>query len=124
MYNRADAVDRNFVKNVQEGHFPIARSQTSLAEAGLSATDFMDLFETQMMSRQMDLRARILKNQNECFYTIGSAGHEGNAVWGKVFRLTDMAFVHYRSCALMIQRAKQLMGSMPLYETMLSFVAS
>jgi 2-oxoisovalerate dehydrogenase E1 component len=76
------------------------------------------------MSRQLDLRARILKNQNECFYTIGSSGHEGNAVWGKVFRLTDMAFVHYRSCAFMIQRAKQIPGSTPLYDTLLSYVAS
>src|SRR4029078_6225301 len=121
---RAEAVDKNFIKFVQERNLPPARSQTGLAEAGLSAAEFMDLFETPIMRRQMDLRARILKNQNECYYTIGSAGHEGNAVWGKVFRLTDMAFVHYRSCALMIQRAKQLEGSFPLYETMLSFVAS
>lgn len=124
MYNRAEAVDRNFIQFVKSGNLPPPLSRTGLAEAGLTAAEFMDLFETQMMSRQMDLRARILKNQNECFYTIGSAGHEGNAVWGKVFRLTDMAFVHYRSCALMIQRAKQLLGSTPLYETMLSFVAS
>ena len=124
MYNRAEAVDHNFVKFVLEGHLPPARSATGLAEAGLTAAEFMDLFETQMMSRQMDLRARILKNQNECFYTIGSSGHEGNAVWGKAFRLTDMAFVHYRSCAFVIQRAKQIPGSTPLYETMLSFVAS
>ncbi len=124
MYNRAEAVDRNFLKLVPEGRLPEARSHTSLQEAGLSPEEFMDLFETQMMSRHMDLRARILKNQNECYYTIGSAGHEGNAVWGKVFRLTDMAFVHYRSCAFMIQRAKQLPGSTPLYDTMLSFVAS
>ncbi|MBX3022868.1 MAG: hypothetical protein KF799_14430 [Bdellovibrionales bacterium] len=124
MYNRAEAVDRNFVKFVQEQHFPEPRSNTGLAEAGLTAADYMDLFETQVMSRQMDLRARILKNQNECYYTIGSAGHEGNAVWGRVFRLTDMAFVHYRSCAFMIQRAKQIPGSTPLYDTMLSFVAS
>jgi len=124
MYNRAEAVDKNFVKFVKEGHLPPPRSHTGLEEAGLTAAEFMDLFETQMMSRQMDLRARILKNQNECYYTIGSAGHEGNAVWGKAFRLTDMAFVHYRSCAFMIQRAKQLNGSTPLYETMLSFVAS
>ncbi len=124
MYNRAEAVDQNFVKFVLEGRFPEARSQTGLAESGLSAAEFMDLFETQIMSRQMDLRARILKNQNECFYTIGSAGHEGNAVWGKAFRLTDMGFVHYRSCPLMIQRAKQVPGSTPLYDTMLSFVAS
>lgn len=124
MYNRAEAVDRNFVKFVKEGNLPPPRSRTGLEEAGLTPAEFMDLYETQMMSRQMDLRARILKNQNECYYTIGSSGHEGNAVWGKVFRLTDMAFVHYRSCALMIQRAKQLKGSTPLYETMLSFVAS
>jgi 2-oxoisovalerate dehydrogenase E1 component len=124
MYNRAEAVDRNFVDFVKQGHLPAARSATGLAEAGLTPAEFMDLFETQMMSRQMDLRARILKNQNECYYTIGSAGHEGNAVWGKAFRLTDMAFVHYRSCAFMIQRAKQIPGSTPLYETMLSFVAS
>lgn len=124
MYNRAEAVDKNFVKFVKEGHLPPPRSLTGLSEAGLTPAEFMDLFETQMMSRQMDLRARILKNQNECFYTIGSSGHEGNSVWGKVFRLTDMAFVHYRSCAFMVQRAKQLPGSTPLYETMLSYVAS
>lgn len=124
MYNRAEAIDQNFVKFVLDGHLPEARSHTSLAEAGLTPAEFMDLFETQIMSRQMDLRARILKNQNECYYTIGSSGHEGNAVWGKAFRLTDMGFVHYRSCALMIQRAKQVPGSTPLYDTMLSFVAS
>ncbi|MGE3681720.1 MAG: thiamine pyrophosphate-dependent enzyme [Bdellovibrionales bacterium] len=124
MYNRAEAVDQNFLKFVREGQLPEPRSSTGLEEAGLSPEEFLDLFETQIMSRQLDLRARILKSQNECFYTIGSAGHEANAVWGKVFRLTDMAFVHYRSCAFMIQRAKQLPGSTPLYDTMLSFVAS
>lgn len=124
MYNRAEAVDQNFVKFVLEGHLPEPRSHTSLEEAGLTPEEYMDLFETQLMSRQMDLRARILKNTQECYYTIGSAGHEGNAVWGKAFRLTDMGFVHYRSCAMMIQRAKQVPGSTPLYDTMLSFVAS
>ncbi len=107
-----------------EGKFPAPKSNTTLAEAGLTAAEFMDLFETQIMSRQLDLRARILKNQNECYYTIGSSGHEANAVWGKAFRLTDMAFVHYRSCAFMIQRAKQIPGSTPIYDTMLSYVAS
>ena len=124
MYNRAEAIDQNFVKFVLEGRFPEPRSSTDFEMSGLTPEEFMDIFETQMMSRQMDLRARILKNTGECYYTIGSAGHEGNAVWGKVFRLTDMAFVHYRSCALMIQRAKQIPGSTPLYDTMLSFVAS
>jgi 2-oxoisovalerate dehydrogenase E1 component len=124
MFNRAEIVDKNFIEFVSKGLLPQARSQTSLQASGLSPEEFMDLFETQLMSRQLDLRARILKNQNECYYTIGSSGHEGNAVWGKVFRLDDMAFVHYRSCAFMIQRAKQLKGSTPLYDTLLSYVAS
>ncbi len=124
MYNRAEHVDRNFLNFVPAGQLPEPRSSTALADSGLKPDEFMDLFETQIMSRQLDLRARILKNQNECFYTIGSSGHEGNAVWGKVFRLTDMAFVHYRSCAFMIQRAKQIPGSTPLYDTLLSYVAS
>lgn len=124
MFNRAEVIDKNFVQFVKEGRLPEARSQTRLADSGLRPEEMMDLFETQVMSRQMDLRARILKEKGECFYTIGSSGHEGNAVAGKVFRLTDMAFVHYRSCAFMLQRAKQLPGSTPLYETLLSFVAS
>lgn len=124
MYNRAEIVDQNFIRYVRDGRFPEPKSRTGFADSGLKPSDFMDLFETQVMSRQMDLRARILKNQNECYYTIGSAGHEGNAVWASAFRLTDMAFLHYRSCAFMIQRAKRLPGSTPLYDTMLSFVAS
>jgi 2-oxoisovalerate dehydrogenase E1 component len=124
MYNRAEVIDQNFRAFLKAGRFPQPLSTTTVAEADLSGPELMDLFETQVMSRQMDLRARILKERSECFYTIGSSGHEGNAVFGKIFRLTDMAFVHYRSCAFMLQRAKQLPGSTPIYETMLSYAAS
>ncbi|MGE0632069.1 MAG: thiamine pyrophosphate-dependent enzyme, partial [Pseudobdellovibrionaceae bacterium] len=124
MYNRAEVVDQNFTKFVTEGRLPEARTYMSLAESGLRPADLIDLFESQVLSRHMDLQARILKNSNQCFYTIGSSGHEGNAVFGKVFRNTDMAFLHYRSGAFMIQRAKQTPGSTPTYDTMLSFAAS
>jgi 2-oxoisovalerate dehydrogenase E1 component len=124
MFNRAEIIDQNFSKFVLEGHLPAARSQTQLSEAGLTGADLMDLFETQLMSRHLDLRARILKNENKCYYTIGSSGHEGNAANGKAFRLTDMAFLHYRSGGFMIQRAKLLPGSTPLYDNMLTFFAA
>ncbi len=124
MFNRAEIIDQNFPKFVLEGRLPEARSQTTLADAGLTGVELMDLFETQLMSRHLDLRARILKNENKCYYTIGSSGHEGNAANGKVFRLTDMAFLHYRSGGFMIQRAKQLPGSTPLYDNMLTFFAA
>ncbi len=133
MFNRAEVVDQNFSRFVAEGKFPEIHSSpgwrteepnTTFAESGLSAPDVMDLFESQVMSRHLDLIARILKNKNLCYYTIGSSGHEGNVALGKVFRLTDMAFLHYRSGGFMIQRSKQLSGSTPLYDMMLSFFAS
>ncbi len=124
MYNRAEIVDQNFTKFVKDGRLPQPQTRLSLDDAGLKPSELIDLFESQLISRHLDLRARILKNSNQCFYTIGSSGHEGNAVFGKVFRITDMAFLHYRSGALMIQRAKQLPGSTPIYDAMLSFAAS
>ena len=124
MFNRAEVVDQNFSRFVREGHLPASHSSTGLVESGLTGSDVMDIFETQMMSRHLDLIARILKNKNLCYYTIGSSGHEGNAALGKTFRLTDMAFLHYRSGGFMIQRSKQLPGSTPLYDMMLSFFAS
>ncbi|MEK6629020.1 MAG: thiamine pyrophosphate-dependent enzyme [Bdellovibrionota bacterium] len=124
MYNRAEIVDQNFSARVSSGELPSARTHATLTESALTPALLIDLFESQVVSRHLDLRARILKNSNQCFYTIGSSGHEGNAVLGQVFRLDDMAFLHYRSGALMIQRSKQLPGSTPIYDTMLSFVAS
>ncbi len=124
MYNRAEIVDANFSIRVKTGQLPKARSHVSLNESGLTPAELVDLFESQVISRHLDLLARILKNKNQCFYTIGSSGHEGNAVFGKVFRVSDMAFLHYRSGALMIQRSKQLPGSTPIFDTLLSFAAS
>jgi len=124
IYNRAEIIDKNFSRFVKEGNLPEARTQIRLNDCGLSGSEVVDLFESQVMSRILDIRAREMKNDSTCFYTIGSSGHEGNAVTGKVFRTTDMAFLHYRSGALMIQRAKQLPGSTPLYDNLLSFVAA
>lgn len=124
MYNRAEVIDQNFRTWVREGHLPPAQSTTQPQEAGLKASDFIDIFESQLISRLLDLRARVLKNQNLCYYTIGSSGHEGNAALGKVFRHTDMAFLHYRSGGFMVQRSKHLSGTTPIYDTLLSFMAA
>lgn len=124
MYTRPEKIHENFLTYVKESRLPERRSSTRIADAGLTKEEFVDLFETQVMSRHLDLRARELKNEGRCYYTIGSAGHEGNAALGKAFRVSDMAFLHYRSGAFYIQRAKQNPGSTPLHDMMLSFVAS
>jgi 2-oxoisovalerate dehydrogenase E1 component len=82
------------------------------------------LFEDQVASRQIDVAARELKKTGRSFYTIGSAGHENNAVVGARLRTDDPAFLHYRSGGFMLARARQLPGSTPVMDTLLGVVAS
>ena len=82
------------------------------------------LFESALQSRVQDLEARRLKDENKSFYTIGSSGHEANAVLGHLLRLTDPAFVHYRSGAFMAARARRADGETPIFDTMLAITAS
>ncbi len=70
------------------------------------------------------MAARRLKLRNLGFYTISSAGHEQNACLGALLRVDDPCFLHYRAGALMMARARQLPGSTPLFDTLLSICAS
>lgn len=94
------------------------------AGSDLTAGRALALFEDQLASRQLDVAARELKKTNRSFYTISSAGHENNAVIGARLRIDDPAFLHYRSGALMMARARQLPGSTPILDTLLGVVAS
>lgn len=64
-----------------------------------------ELFEFQLGSRLLDITARRLRAQGEGFYTIGSAGHEGNAAVAAALRATDPALLHYRSGAFYLTRS-------------------
>ena len=124
MFDRAEIIDKNFIDFVQSNNLPSLDSQLPLSDADLELSDLISLFESQVQSRHIDLKARAFKNEGKCFYTIGSSGHEGNAVFGKIFDIDDIAFLHYRSTPFFIERSKQLPGSTPLYDLALSFVAS
>lgn len=93
--------------------------QTDIPDAVLH-----QLWHSQLCSRLLDLQSRLLQAKGQSFYTIGSAGHEGNAAIAAALRLTDPAFLHYRSGAFFIERSKQLPGSTPIYDLLLSFCAS
>ena len=126
MVDRNQLVKDNFVNFVQQGTLPQSQLNTPLtpADVGLSHSDIIDLFETQVMSRHLDLQSRVMQKKGQSFYTIGSSGHEGNAAYAKAFKVTDMAFLHYRSGAFVIQRSKQVSGQTPLYDMLLSFAAA
>ena len=122
LFNRAKIIDQNFTNYVKSEKFP--KSEINLSQNEINTSDLISLFESQIFSRHLDLKARIMKDEGKCYYTIGSSGHEGNAVFGKVFPYTDMAFLHYRSGAFFIERSKQVAGTTPIYDLALSFTAS
>ena len=124
MFDRAKIVDENFLLLIQNGNLPSSKYKLNLSDTNFSTEDLVSVFESQVISRHMDLKARALKNEGKCFYTIGSSGHEGNAVFGKVFQIQDIAFLHYRSAPLFIERSKKQNGTTPIYDLALSFMAS
>ena len=73
----------------------------------LSPERGLELFEAQLASRMLDVAARVLRARGAGYYTIGSAGHEGNAGVAAALRLTDPALLHYRSGAFYLARAAQ-----------------
>ncbi|HET6397867.1 MAG TPA: thiamine pyrophosphate-dependent enzyme [Pseudoxanthomonas sp.] len=126
--NRAEICDRNFTEFVRAWDgAPRQRPGDGapvLPGSGLDARGFRELFESQLISRHLDLMARVLRVQNKVFYTIGSSGHEGNAMVARLARHTDPAFLHYRSGGFMAERLRKLPGMDPVMDSALSFAAS
>lgn len=126
--NRAEICDTNFIEFVNAlGAGPDAGPQDAapvLPGSALDARGFRELFESQLISRHLDLMARVLRVQNKVFYTIGSSGHEGNAMVARATRHTDPAFLHYRSGGFMAERFRKLPGMDPVMDSALSFAAS
>lgn len=108
------------MRRVAAHYFPAPRSND--APYVVPAHRLVDLFDSQIMSRHLDLWAR--RSKGKTFYSIGSSGHEGTAAMAAATRATDMAFLHYRDGAFLIQRKKQAGGLTPLYDMALSFAAS
>jgi 2-oxoisovalerate dehydrogenase E1 component len=112
--DRVPFVDRAFVARVADlGPPGPLRDPASLREplrpgSRLSAQVALDLFHAQLLSRHLDFAARELKQRGAGFYTIGSAGHEGNAAVAAALRPGDPALLHYRSGAFFLERARQL----------------
>lgn len=65
------------------------------------------LFDAMSGSRQLDIHARRMREHGRGFYTIGSAGHESNALVAHALHATDPALLHYRSGAFYLARSLQ-----------------
>ncbi len=122
--DRAEVIHENFLRRVADGNLPPRRTGLSPADAGLDAAALAGIFRSQVLSRQLDRVSRFLQARGEGFYTIGSSGHEGNAAIAAAFDPGDMAFLHYRDAAFMIERAGQVPGQTPVWDILLGFIAS
>jgi 2-oxoisovalerate dehydrogenase E1 component len=120
----AEAIHEKFVARLRKGELPRRVVDVQPEEVGLAGETLVEIFCSQVASRQMDRLSRRLQARGEGFYTIGSSGHENNAAVAEALRLTDMAFLHYRSNAFQIHRSKQRPGETPSWDMLLSFAAS
>lgn len=125
--SRANIVDQNFTAIVtQQTEAPHAVALDAPLRDGhrLNGRTAIAIFESMVMSRHLDLVARELKAEGECFYTIGSSGHEANATVAAASRPTDPAFLHYRSGAFFCHRGNQMPGQTPVMDVLLGLTAS
>ena len=125
--NRVEVTERNLdevLAAAEPARERLAPRAALSAGSSLTVGQALQLFEDQVLSRQLDVAAHELKKTGASFYTITSAGHEQNAVVGALLRTTDPAFLHYRSGAFMMARWRQQPGSNALVDTLLSLCAS
>ena len=76
--------------------------------SALTGRELGALFDAQLASRHLDHAARWLRGLGRGFYTIGSAGHESNALVAAALRPTDPALLHYRSGGFYLARSRQV----------------
>ncbi len=85
-----------------------ALDQLAAGSAAHSADPaLLGAFDAMAASRHLDLHARRMREHGRGFYTIGSAGHESNALVAAALRPTDPALLHYRSGGFYLARSLQ-----------------
>ena len=61
MFDRAKILDENFLLLIQNGNLPSSKNKLNLSDTNFSTEDLVSVFESQIISRHMDLKARALK---------------------------------------------------------------
>jgi 2-oxoisovalerate dehydrogenase E1 component len=90
----------------------------------LNGGTLLAIFDSQAESRHLDSTARWMQQQGRGYYTISSAGHEGNAALAAALRSTDPALLHYRSGGFYCARARQVTGIDPIRDVLLGVAGS
>src|SRR5258707_13582345 len=86
---------------------PVAGQSSTPVRPGsrLTAGRCLELLNAQITSRHLDEAGRWLRSRGSGYYTIGSAGHEGNAPGAPPPLPPHPPLLHYRSGAFYLVRA-------------------
>jgi 2-oxoisovalerate dehydrogenase E1 component len=110
-----DPLDRHFRDSLSD----LSESSSAVAQLGSDKSEWWwSIFRAQTTSRHLDFVARELQQEGFGFYTIGSAGHESNAMIAMALRTNDPALLHYRSGGFYVARAQQVPGSTPVRDVL------
>ncbi len=123
----AAELDQHFIQTV--GGLPGGPARPDAAApvrpgSSLDGDTLLAIFDAQAQSRHLDFAARWMQQQGRGFYTISSAGHEGNAAVAAALRPSDPALLHYRSGGFYCARAHQVDGIDPVRDVLLGVAAS
>ncbi|WP_187429449.1 1-deoxy-D-xylulose-5-phosphate synthase [Roseobacter fucihabitans] len=118
--DRVQIVHDNFLRRIAAQDFPEGRAPTG----GLDDDVARSLYQSQVLSRALDIESRAMQRAGQGFYTIGSSGHEGMAGVAQALRPDDIAFLHYRDAAFQIARAAQAGQAGMMRDMLLSFACS
>jgi 2-oxoisovalerate dehydrogenase E1 component len=110
-----DPLDLHFRNSLSD----LSESQRAIALGDSDKSEWWwRLFRAQATSRHLDFVARELQQKGLGFYTIGSAGHESNAMIAMASRTNDPALLHYRSGGFYVARAQRVPGSNPVRDVL------
>ena len=109
-----DPLDRHFRNSLAD----LSEPASAIGQLSSDKSAWWRLFEAQATSRHLDFVARELQREGRGFYTIGSSGHESNAMVAMALRPSDPALLHYRSGGFYVARAHQVPGSAPVRDVL------
>ncbi|HET7690860.1 MAG TPA: thiamine pyrophosphate-dependent enzyme [Nocardioidaceae bacterium] len=116
-----ESIDDHLIRRLQHWE---ATATPGAPDPRVSSHDLVSLLEAQIQARHLDFAGRWLQSKGQGFYTIGSAGHESNAVVAMALRPTDPALLHYRSGGFFAARAAQVPGSNPVTDVLSGMATS
>ena len=65
LFNRAEIIDNNFITYLKNDNLPTLKTDIKLSQTNTTSSELISIFESQVLTRHMDLKARLLKDEGK-----------------------------------------------------------